>query len=137
MPGATKFDRILIVAIGALLALFMFGTVSAMVTSASADDASGKRNDDAVEIEVVEEDDDADPLARGDDDSGGDDSGANSGSRNSGSRSIGSHSANTATGTTNNTGVSKTVSNSKDASKNTGTGTTRGTGGSKSVSNTS
>src|SRR5687767_5215106 len=122
MPGATKFDRILIIAIGALLALFMFGTVSAMVTSASADDASGKRNDDAVEIEVVEEDDDADPLARGDSNSGGgDDSGANSGSRNSGSRSIGSHSANTATGTTNNTGVSKTVSNSKDASRNTGT----------------
>ncbi len=137
MPGATKFDRILIVAIGALLALFMFGTVSAMVTSASADDASGKRNDDAVEIEVVEEDDDADPLARGDDDSGGDDSGANSGSRNSGSRSIGSHSANTATGTTNNTGVSKTVSNSSGKSKNTATGTTRGTGASKSVSNSS
>src|SRR5688500_15809283 len=104
MPGATKFDRILIVAIGALLALFMFGTMSAMVTSASADDATG-RNDDAVEIDVVEEDDDADPLARGDSNSGGgggDDSGGNSRSGNSGSRSIGSHSANTATGTTNN-----------------------------------
>ena len=133
MPGATTFDRILIVAIGALLALFMFGTVSSMVTSASADDASG-RNDDAVEIEAIEEDDD-DPLARGGDDSG--DNSGNSRSGNSGSRSIGSHSANTATGTTNNTGVSKSVSNSRDASKNTATGTTQGTGASKTVSNTS
>jgi hypothetical protein len=63
MPGATTFDRILVIAVGALIALFTFGTVSTLVTSATADDVNVTRDDDAVEVEGVDDDDD-DPRER-------------------------------------------------------------------------
>jgi hypothetical protein len=146
MPGATTFDRIIVAAVAVLIGAFTLGALGPLVTEASGDDVSGKRDDDGVEVALVdEEDDDADgdPLARdnsrsrGGDDSRGDNTGKSKASRNSGSRSIGSNSGNTRTGTTNGTGKSRSVSNSSGASKNTATGTTRGTGKSASVSNSS
>jgi len=136
MPGTTTLDQIIVAAVAVLIAAFTLGTLGPLVSPATGDDVAGKRGGDGAEIEAVEEeDDDRDRFARDDTNSGGDNSRSRSG--NSGSRSIGSHSANTNTGTTKNTGVSKTVSNSSDASKNTKTGTTRGTGPSKSISNSS
>jgi hypothetical protein len=68
MPGATAFDRILVLAVTMLIALFTFGTVSTLVTSATADDVNVNRDDSAIEIEGVDEDDDdrdgAGPMAR-------------------------------------------------------------------------
>jgi hypothetical protein len=63
MPGATTFDRILVIAIGTLIALFTFGTVSTLVTSATADNVNVNRDDHAVEVESVEDDED-DPRDR-------------------------------------------------------------------------
>jgi len=134
MPGATTLDRIIVAAVAVLIAAFTLGSLGPLVSPASGDEVAGTRDDDAAEIEALEEtDDDGDPFARGDSNSGGD----NSRSGNSGSRSIGSNSANTRSGTTRGTGVSKTVSDSGDNSKNTKTGTTRGTGPSNTVSNSS
>ena len=144
MPGATTFDRIIVAAVAVLIGAFTLGALGPLVTEASGDDVSGKRDDDGVEVALVDEEgDDGDPLARdnsrsrGGDDSRGDNTGKSKASRNSGSRSNGSNSGNTKTGTTNGTGKSKSVSNSAGASKNTATGTTRGTGKSASVSNSS
>ena len=135
MPGATTRDRIIIAAVAVLIGAFTLGALGPLVTPASGDDVAGKRDDDAVEVVPVdEEDDEDDRFARAGDSSGGDTS---RGTGDSGSRSIGSRSGNTKTGTTNNTGKSKSVSNSSGASKNTATGTTRGTGKSASVSNSS
>ena len=128
------WDRLGIAAVVLLIAAFTFGAMSALATAANAgDELSGKRDDDARELVAVGDDDDDDGDSNGTNGSTG-----SKGSGDSGSRSIGSNSANTRTGTTNGTGVSRSASNSSDRSKNTQTGTTQGTGGSRaSISNSS
>jgi hypothetical protein len=139
MPGATTFDRIIVTAVAVLVGAFTLGALGPLVTQANGDNVNGVRDDDAVEVALVDDEDDDgdDPLARDGSRSRGDDTGKSRGSGDSGSKSIGSNSGNTKTGTTNGTGKSKSVSNSAGASKNTATGTTRGTGKSASVSNSS
>lgn len=136
MPGATTFDKLIVAAVAVLIAAFTLGALGPMVSQAIGDDVTGKRDDDAVEVEAIDDDDDDDDRFNRAGTRTGDTSGR-AGSGDSGSRSIGSNSANTRTGTTRGTGVSKTVSNTGDKSRNTKTGTTRGTGPSKSVSNSS
>jgi hypothetical protein len=139
MPGETTFDRIIVTAVAVLIGAFTLGALGPLVTQANAGDVNGVRDDDAVEVALIDDEDDDgdDPLARDGSRSRGDDTSRSKASRNSGSRSIGSNSGNTRTGTTNGTGKSRSVSNSSGASKNTATGTTRGTGKSASVSNSS
>ena len=50
MPGATTLDRIMVAAVGALIAAFAFGAMSVLVTPALADDAAAKRDDDGFEL---------------------------------------------------------------------------------------
>jgi hypothetical protein len=108
-----------------LVAAFALSAMFALLAPIGAGaDVSGKRDEDVREVAYVSDDDD-------DDDDNG------NSATNSGSRSIGSRSGNTATGTTQGTGVSRSVSNSSDASRDTHTGTTQGTGPSRSVSNSS
>jgi hypothetical protein len=104
MPGATTLDRIIVLAVSTLIALFTFGTVSALVTTSVADDASGMRDDDARELVAQDEDDDD-----------GDGPNARDGSRD-GSRSRGDSrdsESNSRTGTTRGTGPSHSKSNSR------------------------
>lgn len=132
----TMWDRVGITAVALLIVAFLFGGMTPLLTSAGAGDSiTGTRDDDGRELVAVEDDDDDDdddePLAR---------NASNSRSRagsNSGQRSIGSRSANTRTGSTQGTGKSRSISNSRDRSRNTRTGTTRGTGKSRSISNSS
>jgi hypothetical protein len=95
MPGATTFDRIVIASVSLLIAVFTFGAFSAAATPALADDASGKRDEDG--LEVVAKDDDGD-----DDDTGGGATGTGGG---------GDSASNSKTGTTRGTGPSKSKSN--------------------------
>lgn len=135
MPGATTLDKLIVAAVALLIAAFTLGAAGPLITQASGDDVTGNRDDVATEVDVADEEDDDDAFGRdGTDDAR---SGGSRASGDSGSRSIGSRSANTRTGTTGGTGVSKTVSESRNASRNTATGTTRGTGASKTVSNSS
>jgi hypothetical protein len=90
MPGATTLDRIIIAAIGVLVAAVTVGTMSVLVTPAMADDATGARDDDGFELVTKGEDDDDD----GDTGTGGGDSASNSN-----------------TGTTRGTGQSNSKSN--------------------------
>ena len=50
MPGATTLDRLIVAAIGVLVAGLAVGTLSVSVTPALADDATGARDDDAFEL---------------------------------------------------------------------------------------
>jgi hypothetical protein len=115
-----------IAAVVCLIAAFTLSALGVLIAPAFAGgDLAAVRDDDAQELAVVAQDpddDDDDETTR---------------STRSGSRSIGSNSRNTRTGTTNGTGISRTVSNSSSRSHNTKTGTTRGTGPSRSVSNSS
>ena len=56
MPGATTFDRAVVTAVGLLIAAFAFGAIAATATPALADQATGKRDDDAFEL-VTKDDD--------------------------------------------------------------------------------
>ena len=129
----TGWDRVGIAAVVLMLGALVVTAMTPLASSAGAEDSiAGTRDDDAGEVLAVGDDDDDDD----DGDDGATDTGPNGGS-NSGSVSIGSNRGGTGTGTTRGTGVSKTVSNSRDRSANTATGTTQGTGKSKSVSNSS
>lgn len=130
MEPSSIANRIGIGAVLLLLAAFMLGTMSVFLAPAGADSqVTGNRDDDVREVAYVSDDDD--------DDDGNSNGNSNSATGNSGSRSIGSNSANTKTGTTRGTGISRSVSNSSGKSADTRTGTTRGTGPSRSVSNSS
>ena len=50
MPGATTLDRLIVAAIGVLVAGLAVGRLSGSVTPALADDATGARDDDAFEL---------------------------------------------------------------------------------------
>ena len=131
-------SRVGAAAVVLLIAALVLGTMWVFLAPAGADaQLAGKRDDDGRELVAVEDDDDDDhdPLARRGASITG--NGANGGTGNSGEPSIGTNSANTATGTTQGTGPSRTVSNSSDRSANTATGTTQGTGPSRTVSNSS
>jgi hypothetical protein len=106
MPGATAFDRILVIAVATLIALFTFGTVSALVSSATAGDVSVNRDDQAVEVESVDEDNDDDPRDRFRD-------GSRDGSRDNSGRDSRDSESNSRTGTTRGTGQSRSRSNSR------------------------
>jgi hypothetical protein len=124
-----------VAAVVCLIAAFALSALGMLIAPAFAEgDLAAVRDDDAQELAVVEQDPDDDDDDDGDDDDDDDD--ATKDTR-SGSRSIGSHSRDTRTGTTNGTGISRTVSNSSSRSRDTKTGTTRGTGPSRSVSNSS
>ncbi len=117
-----------IAAVLCLIAAFTLSALGVLIAPAFAGgDLSAVRDDDAQDLAVVAQDPD-------DDD---DDDDETTRATRSGSRSIGSQSRNTRTGTTNGTGISRTVSNSSTRSRDTKTGTTRGTGPSRSVSNSS
>ena len=138
----TGWDRAGIAAVILLLAAFVLGAMTPLATTAGADDSvSATRDDDSRELVGVEDDDDDDDGTDGGAGTNGGSNGSLEGDTrsdsNSGEPSIGTNSANTKTGSTRGTGVSKSVSNSSGKSKNTKTGTTRGTGKSKSVSNSS
>jgi hypothetical protein len=108
-----------------LVAAFALTTMFALLAPIGAGaEVSGKRDEDVREVAFVSDDDD-------------DNDNDSAGKSHSGDPSIGSNSGNTKTGTTQGTGVSRSVSNSSDKSKDTRTGTTQGTGPSKSVSNSS
>jgi hypothetical protein len=124
----TSWDRVGIAAVILLLGALVVTAMTPLASSAGAEESiAGTRDDGVPEV-----------VAVGDDDDDGDDgdTGTNGGT-NSGSVSIGTNSGDTGTGTTRGTGVSNSVSNSRDRSANTATGTTRGTGKSNSVSNSS
>jgi hypothetical protein len=126
MEPTVLANRIGLAGVVCLLAAFVLSAVTVLLAPTPAGaEVVAVRDDDARDVAVVAGDDDDD-----DDDEMTDDT-------DSGSRSIGSHSRNTRTGTTNGTGVSRSISNSSDSSRNTKTGTTRGTGKSRSVSNSS
>jgi hypothetical protein len=120
-------NRLGIGAVLLLIGAFVLSAMFVFLAPLGADaQVAGKRDDDVREVAFISDDDDDDDAT-----------GNSRGGTNSGSRSIGSNSANTRTGTTRGTGVSRSVSNSSDRSANTRTGTTRGTGPSRSVSNSS
>ena len=125
-------NRVGIAAILCLIAALALTGLMITLPSSAEGEIAAVRDDDGKSVAAVQDDDD-------DDDEGDTESRTRtrSVSRDSGSRSIGSNSAVTRTGTTRGTGVSRTVSNSRDRSANTRTGTTRGTGPSRSVSNSS
>jgi hypothetical protein len=128
MEPSRTANRLGVSLVGCLLAAFTLTALGVFLAPAfGAGDLSAVRDDDARQLVAVQ-----DP----DDDDDDDDDEPTTRTR-SGSRSIGSHSGDTPTGTTNGTGISRSVSDSGDRSKNTKTGTTRGTGPSRSVSNSS
>jgi hypothetical protein len=138
----TSWDRAGIAAVILLVACLALSAMTPLVSSAGAEDSiAGTRDDGAPEVIAVgDDDDDDDDDGTNDDTNGGDNGtaeGDTRGDSNSGSASIGTNSANTNTGSTRGTGVSRSVSNSRDRRANTATGTTRGTGKSNSVSNSS
>jgi hypothetical protein len=98
MPGASTFDRTVIAAVGLLIAVFTLGMMAAPATPAHADDATGKRDDDAFELVTKGDDDD-------DDDTGGGDTGTGNGTGG------GDSASNSKTGTTRGTGQSNSKSN--------------------------
>ena len=99
MPGATTLDRIIIAAIGLLVAAVTVGTMSVLVTPAMADDATGARDDDGFEL-----------VTKGEDDDDDDDTGTGTGTGGGGGG--GDSASNSNTGTTRGTGASSSKSNS-------------------------
>ena len=59
MPGQTTLDRVIVMAVAALLGAFALSIAGPYVTHAGgADEISGKRDDDLREVEVKDDDDD-------------------------------------------------------------------------------
>ncbi len=58
MPGQTTFDKVIVMAVAALLGAFALSVAGPVISQAGANDISGKRDDDLREIEVKDDDDD-------------------------------------------------------------------------------
>jgi len=66
MPGQTTFDRVIVMAVAALLGAFALTVAAPVISQAGADEAAGKRDDDLREIEAKDDDDDEGDSAKSD-----------------------------------------------------------------------
>ena len=114
MPGQTTFDKVIVMAVAALLGAFALSVAGPVLTQAGADEISGKRDDDLREIEVKDDDDDEGDSANRSRGSGG--------SKNSGNGD-GSNSRSRESNTTRGTGQSHT--NTRDTKTGTFTRASR------------
>ena len=122
MPGQTTFDKVIVMAVAALLGAFALSVAGPVLTQAGADEISGKRDDDLREIEVKDDDDDEGDSANRSRGSGGSKSSGNGGSKNSGNGD-GSKSRSRESNTTRGTGPSNT--NTRDTKTGTFTRASR------------
>ena len=120
MPGQTTFDKVIVMAVVALLGAFALTIAGPVISQAGADNVSGKRDDDLREIEVKDDDDDEGDSANRSRGSGGSKNSGNGGSKNSGD---GSKSRSRESNTTRGTGPSHT--NTRDTKTGTFTRASR------------